>query len=72
MSKLKIYALAEIEARRLIEECFPSEVQNIYEIKSDNISFDVKGTYFKYVERILKENGYNVINRYGPYFKLAR
>ncbi len=71
MSKITLYSSAENEVRRLIKECFPSN-KKIYEIKTDNIEFESKGMFLRYVEQILKENGYPVIDRYGQFFKLAR
>lgn len=71
MSKITLYKLAESEVRRLTEECFPDN-KKVYTIKSDHIKFESRGPYYNYVEQILKENGYPVIDRYGQYIKLAR
>lgn len=71
MSKITLYSSAENEVRRLIKECFPCN-KKIYEIKTDNIEFEAKGMFLRYVEQILKENGYSIIDRYGQYFKLAK
>ena len=71
MSSITLYKLAQDEVRRLSEECFPCN-NEIYVIKSDNVNYASRGLYYNYVEKILKENGYPVIERFGQFFKLAK
>ena len=72
MDKLELYAMADEEARRLIDKYFSFDNPYTCIIEADDIPYTLRDIFYNYVEDILKEKGYPIINRRGPYFKIAR
>lgn len=70
MNEEELYALADEEARRLIETVFSFSNPYTCIIESDNIPFNLRDVFYDCVEEILEEKGYHIINRLGPYFKV--
>ncbi len=71
MDNMEIYARAYEEAQRLIEKCFSFFNPYSCEIDDEGIPFNQREAFYREVEDVLFEKGYN-ITRNGRYFKIDR
>ena len=72
MNRLDLYSLADEEARRLIEKDFSYDNPYTCVMDDEEIPHLDRDLFYQLVEDALKERGYLIINRRGPYFKIAK
>ena len=71
MNDTQLCAMAEEEARKLIEKKLSSDSLQLCEIGKD-IPYELKNAFYYYVEKILKKQGYSIVNRYDTYVTIEK